>query len=158
MKMIRRSGLRQFVLLVASLGTVVLSSMPTPAAPGVKTLAELAREEGWDPDMGDPRPNLAREIPRDFPVPSGSHHLQASNAVPFASVTGTPAETEEFYRAVFSRQGWHIRKELKFKGFISFIACKNGECAGVSSASAEVDPSNANLIQLHFFPDRPKPK
>ena len=156
MKMMRRLAVRQLVLLAASLGTVALASMSTLAAPGMKTLAELAREEGWDPDFGDPRPNLAKEIPRDFPIPSSSHNLHASNAFPFASVTGTPAETEEFYRAAFASQGWHIKKEVKFKGYISFIACKNGECAGVSSASAEVDASNANLIQLHFFPDKAK--
>ena len=152
--MLHRSGLRQFVVLAASLGTVALGSMATLAAPGLKTLAELAREEGWDPDFGDPRPNMATEIPRDFPVPNGSHKLHASNVFPFASVSGTPAETEGFYRAVFASQGWHIRKEVKFKGYISFIACKGGECVGVSSASAEVDASNANLIQLHFFPDK----
>jgi hypothetical protein len=156
MKALRRSGLRRFVVLAASVGAVTLGSLATLAAPGIKTLAELARAEGWDPDFGDPRPNLAKEIPRDFPVPSGSHNLHASNAFPFASVSGTPAETEEFYRAVFPIQGWHIRKEVKFKGFISFIACKGGECAGVSSASAEVDAANANLIQLHFFPDKAK--
>jgi len=158
MKTMRHSDLRKLVVLAASLGTIALGTMAALAAPGMKTLAQLAREEGWDPDFGDPRPNLAREIPRDFPVPSGSHKLQASNAFPFASVTGTPAETEEFYRAVFASQGWHIKKEVKFKGFISFVACKNGECAGVSSASAEVDAHNANLIQLHFFPDRAQSK
>ena len=134
---------------------VVFGSVSTVAAPTMKTLAQLAREEGWDPDAGD-RPNLDKDIPRDFPVPAGSHHLVASNTVPFASVTGgtTPAETEEFYRSVFAMQGWHIIKEVKFSGFINFIACKSGQCAGVSSSSAEVDPSHPNLIKLHFFKDK----
>ena len=134
---------------------LVLGSMSTLAAPGQKTLAQLAREEGWDPDVGDPYPALAKEIPRDFPVPAGSHHLHASNVAPFASVTGTPAETEEFYRTMFASQGWHINKELKFRGYITFIACKSGQCVKLSCSSAEVDESHPNQIKMQFFKDKP---
>jgi len=133
----------------------VLGSMAALAGPAQKTLAQLAREEGWDPDVGDPYPALAKEIPRDFPVPASSHHLHASNVAPFASVTGTPAETEEFYRAVFASQGWHIKKELKFRGYITFIACKNGQCVKLSCESEEVGQSNANVIDMQFFKDKP---
>lgn len=124
------------------------------AAPAATTLGALARQEGWDPDAGDPRPNLAREIPRDFPVPVTSHHLVASNVFPKATVSGTPEETDAFYSAVFPAQGWTVKKHLKFAGHITIIACKAGECVNLSSNSAEVDASNPNLIKMSFYPEK----
>ena len=124
------------------------------ATPAQITLGALARQEGWDPDAGDPRPNLAREIPRDFPVPATSHHLVASNFFPSASVTGTPEEVESFYSVVFSAQGWRVRKQVKFAGHITLIACKASQCVNLSSSSPTVDETNPNLIKMMFFEDK----
>lgn len=138
------------------LGTLTLAmSVPAFAAtPPQVTLSALARQEGWDPDVADPRPNMDRDIPRDFPVPATSHDLKASNAVPVASVTGTPDEAESFYRVVFSAQGWRVKKQVKFAGHITLIACKASQCVNLSSSSPAVDEKNPNRITMTFFEDK----
>lgn len=133
------------VTLAGGLTTSALAD--TPAA---ITLSALALQEGWNPDQGDP-PNMARAIPRDFPVPVASHHLKASNAFPAASVTGTPEQAEAFYNTVLLAQGWQVKKRVKFPGKIAIVACKTGQCVNVSCSSPQVDPSNPNIIRLLFF-------
>lgn len=137
------------LVLFGALATMASVAAFADAPPAI-TLAALAHQEGWNPDEGDP-PNLARAIPRDFPVPATSHHLTASNVMPAASVTGTPEAAENFYATVFPAQGWRIKRQLKFPGKIGLVACKAGQCVNVSCSSPQVDPSNPDIIKLLFF-------
>jgi hypothetical protein len=141
---------------------ILWSASAVADVPPMKTIVALALEEGWKPDLYDPAThltNLDKDIPRDFPLPAASHHLVASNAVPAASVSGTPAQVEAFYSAVLPSQGWTIKKHLKFPGSgaepgpgrVTFIACKAGQCVNLSSSSKTWDAQHPDLIKLLFF-------
>ena len=136
--------------------TIVMSVPVFAGTPPSITLAALAHQEGWDPEGGDipGHPNLARGIPRDFPVPAASHDLHASNTFDAASVTGTPEQAEAFYDAMFPAQGWRVKKRVKFAGHITLIACKESQCVNLSSSSPQVDESNPNIIHMLFFPEK----
>ena len=146
------SGVTWFIVTL----TIAMSVPAFAGTPPSITLAALARQEGWDPEGGDipGHPNLARGIPRDFPVPAASHNLHASNTVDSASVSGTPEQAEAFYDVMFPALGWHVKKRLKFAGHITLIACKESQCVNLSSSSAQVDQSNPNIINMLFFPER----
>lgn len=127
------------------------------AAPAMITLAQLAQQEGWNPDEGDP-PNMHKGIPRDFPVPAFSHHLTASNGVSAAGVEGVNAkQAASFYRQVFALKNWHIDKEVKLPGYINFIACKKTQCVNLDAASPGGIAGDPNKMNLLFFKKTDKP-
>lgn len=155
----RRASCRALALSITFLVGALTIATSIPAFAGTPPsimLAALARQEGWDPEGGDTpgHPNLARGIPRDFPVPAASHDLHASNAADAASVTGTPEQAEAFYDVIFPALGWRVKKRLKFAGHITYIACKESQCVNLSSSSPQVDQSNPNIIHMSFFPER----
>lgn len=153
----RASTTRQISTIGAVLVLILASAAPAFADPAMKTIAQLAREEGWNPDQIDSvsgLSNLAKDIPRDFPVPASSHNLEASNAVAAASVTGTAEEAETFYREVFQLQGWHIDKQLKLPGYIAIVACKAGQCVNLSAASPGGVSGDPNEINFLFFKEK----
>jgi hypothetical protein len=138
---------------------VVLSALPcgtlVAQVPPMTTIGQLATKEGMHPDYYDSALhlyNLAKDIPRDFPIPADSHQLQASNAMPFASVSGpTPQETESFYLRVFPLEGWSITKHFGFRGYTEFHACKGNQCVNLSCGTSEVVGEDGNRIKFQFF-------
>ncbi|MDX1804890.1 MAG: hypothetical protein R3292_12480 [Alcanivorax sp.] len=135
----------------------LLAGQAFAAAPAMITLAQLARQEGWNPDAGDPA-NMARGIPRDFPVPTFSHHLTASNMATAAGVEGVNAEqAASFYRQVFALENWHIDKQVTLPGYINLIACKKTQCVNLDAASPGGIAGNPNKLNLLFYKATGKP-
>lgn len=142
---------------VALLALTYGKSVAQTSAPPMKTIGQLATEEGMDLD------HMAKGIPRDFPIPANSHHLEVDNFLTQASVPGmTPQETGEFYQLILPLQGWSILKHLKFNGlgggtqgpvYTYFSACKADQCVAISCGSSAWG-SPANLLRLGFLPRR----
>lgn len=147
--------IRSMALLVPAicLGASAVAADLTPS----KTIAQLAQEQGSDPDYRDPtsgRTNMAQDVPRDFPVPAESRDLHYSNFASIVSLSGTPQQAKAFYEEeIFKTQTWTVedRIEMVWKGKIEYgiVACKLSQCVNVSSNND--DPYSKNTIKLHFF-------
>lgn len=112
--------------------------------PPMKTIGQMAV-------AGDVDTELAEGIPRDFPVPASSRDLEASNAIPFASVSGGPELAAEFYGIVLPAMGWSINKKLQLPGLVSIVACKAGQCVNIGSGHGNAS-DKPTQIDFQFFP------
>lgn len=141
------------VLSLALMAAAIVGPAARAASP--LTIAQLARDEGWDPDYRDSPsepPNLASRIPRDFPLPPGSHDLQASNVMPNASVTGTAQQALAFYDRYFAAGGWHVDKRIATPGLTAYVACDEArQCVNISAVSVSAADAGASRIKLMFF-------
>lgn len=126
-------------------------------APGMRTIAQMAHDEGWDPEAsltssGPPR--MSRRVPRDFPLPDTCHDLQASDVAPTASVACTVEDAEAFYEVYFHNHDWRIDKRMKARGLIGYVACREGQCVNVSATDSE-DSHQPSRITLTFYQEAP---
>ena len=130
------------VLVLAGLSMAVFAAKPASV-----TIAQLDRQEGHDPAQ------IAQGIPRDFPLPAGSHDLVANSTLSIGSVKGVDAETaEQFYRDYFKRAAWDVVKQAKAPGFIMLTACqKSGaQCVKLSASSPGGMGGTPNLMRFTF--------
>ncbi|EKF73024.1 hypothetical protein A11A3_15774 [Alcanivorax hongdengensis A-11-3] len=146
-------GFRYLVVAALLCGMFVLQPAMA-AAPAMTTLGALAREEGWNPDAGNP-PNMDKSIPRDFPVPISAHDLSASNGVGAAGVKGVNAEqAEAFYNQVFKMQNWRVDTHMSLPGCDSFVACReDGVCVNLTAVSEGGMCSDPGEMNMLFFQD-----
>lgn len=123
------------------------------AQPQMQTIAQMAHNEGWDPDdsaaPGGP-PRMSRRVPRNFPLPLNSHDLQTSDIVPSVSVACAVPEAERFYEAWFQKHDWRIDKRMKAPGLIGYIACKEGQCVNVSALDSENGRAPSRISFLFY--------
>lgn len=125
------------------LSHAALAAEPSAAQlPPMKTIGQMAKTE---------HDTLAEGIPRDFPVPASSRDLQASNAIPFASVSGGPKITAEFYGVVLPAMGWTIKKKVLLPAIVSFVACKGSQCVNIGSGHGNASDKPTE-INFQFFP------
>jgi hypothetical protein len=138
-------------------GAAAPAQSPLPAR---KTLGQMFRDQGSNPDEYDPYLHLYAmqiDIPRNFPVPANSFHLLVSNAVSRASVQGpTPPETDSFYQQLFRSEGWDVLKHQILHsadggmGITSFVACLKDKCVGLSCGAVGT-VENPNTIDFTFM-------
>lgn len=110
--------------------------------PPMTTIGQLADAE---------ETTLAESVPRNFPIPATSHNLDASNAIPFASVSGGPETTADFYGVVLPAMGWTIKDKVLLPAIVSFVACKGGQCVNIGSGHGNASDKPTE-IDFQFFP------
>ncbi|MES1954085.1 hypothetical protein [Salinisphaera hydrothermalis] len=145
---------RSFAAACALWMVAMLVGSGVASAADTITLAQLDRNEGGHPNQESipGYTDLAREIPRDFPVPTYAHDLAASNFMPVARLQGvTAAQAAAFYPPVLERQGWTIRRQTVQPGFFGLVACpKTGRCVNLTAASPN-GPVKPIGLKLVFF-------
>ena len=130
------------VLVLAGLSMAVFAAKPASV-----TIAQLDRQEGHDPAQ------MAKGIPRDFPLPAGSHDLVANATLRIGSVKGVDAQAvQRFYPPFFKRAGWDVVRQAKAPGFIMLTACQHSgeQCVKLSASSPGGMGGTPNLMRFTF--------
>lgn len=135
----------RFLIIVAAL-SVGLMSAAFAAKPASITIAGLDRKEGHDPAK------MAKGIPRDFPLPAGSHDLVANSTLDIGSVAGIGADqVAPFYLPFFRRAHWDVIRNTQVPGFVMLTACQHsGErCVKLSASSGGMSDKD-NVMRFGF--------
>ncbi|EKF73023.1 hypothetical protein A11A3_15769 [Alcanivorax hongdengensis A-11-3] len=131
---------------------MVLGLWSTPlmaASNGGTTIAQLDVAEGHDPD------HMAPGIPRDFPLPPGSHGLVVNSSLTIGTVKGVDEKQAiAFYKPYFQARQWDIRRDVEAPGFVKITACEKAgsQCVTLSASSGGM--TNTPGVMRFSFPQK----